>query len=1526
MHSGSDDSAQTPDSHPSSDQPTRDSEPRESVGFPIVGIGASAGGLEVLRTLFQEMPQDTGAGFVLVQHLDPTHDSMMAELLNKYARIPVVQVLDGMRVEPNRLHVIPPNTVMTVSDGTLHLSEPTERRGLRMPIDHFFSSLAHDRQEHAIAIVLSGTGTDGTYGVRLVKARGGMVLAQDPSTAAYDGMPRSAIGTGDVDYALPVEEMPHVLVRYIEHFSLQGAPTARMKQDQDYLDNILSLLIARENYDFRCYKRGTLHRRILRRMGLVHTPTFEAYHARLREDRDEVRSLGKDLLIGVTEFFRDRDAWEQLRDQVLPALFERIGKSEESVRVWVPGCATGEEAYSLAILLAETAESIGRPNNLIVFATDVSPDALEVARAGVYAESLVADIEPERLRRFFNHEGDRYQIKKSLRERVIFAPQNLLTDPPFSNLSLISCRNLLIYIEPEYQERILSLFHFSLQPGGYLFLGTSETTGQDSRLFEPLSKKWRLYRKIDTAAPSNLEFPSESIRRHRSGDMRQGVSRRPGTNYGVITQKALVEHFTPASVLVDRSHRVLYFHGAIRDYLGPAPGDPTDELLLLAAEGVRGKLRGALRQAASEKRQVISRGAHVRRGEQWYQVLITVTPIRETDEHGEQGGLLLVSFQDEGKEDPSVRTEVERREGEDSLVRQLEEELKSTREDLRSTIEQMETSNEELKASNEEVMSMNEELQSTNEELETSKEELQSLNEELTTLNSQLEDKVHELEETNNDLNNLLVSTDIATLFLDRNQRIRRYTPAVGKLMSLIPSDIGRLVTDITWRFEDADLLSDARRALAGQSVEFQEVQSRDYCWFQRRILPYRTEDDHTEGVVVTFTDITQHKRMEVALRQSETHLRRITDSLPVLISYIDKDLCYRFNNAVYQHWFGVDQDAVCGKRVQDLLGDAAFEAVRSHMETALSGTPAHFEGWVNYVLGEPRYVSADYIPDIEDQDGVQGFFALVTDITSRRRDDERLNSLHRENRRHLDEIQALLEAAPVGIFFARDKDCRDMVMNRAGAQMLRLPPDINPSMSGPEATGLTFRVLHDGKVLDPEDMPMQQAAKLGQTISGFQEVIEFEDGSRLDLLTYSAPLFDEKGEVRGSVGTFVDISEQKRLEAALREHSRELEEADRRKDQFLAMLGHELRNPLTPICTTIQIMQMNDERDIDLGWAADMIDRQAQHLKHMVDDLLDMSRIRRGLLSLDMARHSFQSLIQESLDALRPALEDKQQTLVLEIPEEPIFVIGDGTRLIQVVSNLLSNAVRYTSNGGRIRLSLQIEKGDRCLRLDVEDSGRGIASDLLPHVFSILDTTPTDSGRKHAGLGLGLTLVKQIVDMHEGEVEAFSEGEGRGSRFSVILPLASPESFEDRSEDPEIDVDHVEHANPLLAATESCDILVVDDNQDVLDALGMLLKMVGHRVRLLDNGGQVLETIRAAPPEILLLDLGLPDVDGYKIAHALAQEPFRERIKIIAVTGYTDSAFTSAEGAHDFDVRLLKPVTLSALIPHLKPRDATAT
>ena len=833
----------------------------ERPGPPVAGIGASAGGLDAFKKFFAAMPADSGIAFVLVPHLDPAHESLMVELLARHTTMPVVEAGNDMPVEANHVYILPPNKYMTIQGGILRLTGPVERRTSQTSIDLFLRSLADDQQDRSICIILSGTGSHGTLGLKAVKAAGGMAMVQHPRTADYERMPQSAVDTGQADYVLPVEEMPEALVKYVRHAYVNGR--RRIEESlaaADQLTHVLALLKTRSKFDFRCYRKRMLTRRIERRMGLAHIDSMSDYMSFLREHPEEVKQLLKDLFISVTSFFRDGEACEHLARDVIAPLVQRTD-SDEVLRVWVPGCASGEEAYSIAILILEALSAARKSCRVQIFATDVDEDALEVARQGIYPESIAADVTAERLSRFFTRVDERtYQVAKPLRESVIFAVQNLISDAPFTKLDLVSCRNLLIYLEPDVQKKVITLFHFALSEGGFLFLGPSETIGRQIDLFEPVSKKWRIYRRIGPARPERVDFPIAAAAEAR------GMGRRPAeaasvlpVNFAEVTQRLLLEEFAPAAVLINRKYEIFYYFGPCSQYLELPTGEPVHDVIQMAREGLPSKLRGAVHRAIRENEPVVLSGVRVKRNGSYQPVRVSVRPIHLPKA---AEGLLLVTFQPEpGQrpvEIPSAVISTAEAAGEAAL-RQLEDELKATREDLQSTIEEMESSNEELKASNEEVMSMNEELQSANEELETSKEELQSLNEELTTVNNQLQDKIGELEKLNNDMSNLLNCTDIATVFLDSDFRIKLYTPAATRLFSLIASDLGRPIGDIAPRFRDPEMLGDAQQVL-NQLVPRERELASDGAWWNRRIMPYRTRDNRIEGVVVTFVDITERK------------------------------------------------------------------------------------------------------------------------------------------------------------------------------------------------------------------------------------------------------------------------------------------------------------------------------------------------------------------------------------------------------------------------------------------------------------------------------------------------------------------------------------------------------------------------------------------------------------------------------------------------------------------------------------------
>ena len=857
---------------------------KETPRFPVVGIGASAGGLDAYKKFFTRMPADSGAAFVLVPHLDPTHASLMVELLARQTQMPVCEAEDGMQVEPNCVYVIPPNKYLAFIDRHLQLSVPAERHAEPTAIDFFFNSLALDHGESAVGIILSGTSNHGTAGLKDIKLAGGMLMVQQPESAEYDQMPRSAIATGLVDVVLPPEEMPDALMRYLQHPYASGAmKEAEEDTERAQLESILNLLRTQSKFDFQAYRKNMLLRRVHRRMGLCHIEQLSEYLDYLRNTPDELTALLHDLMIGVTFFFRDPEAFQVLQQRVIPDLIQR--SRVRGIRIWCPACASGEEAYTLAMLFTEQFVADSLPIRLQIFATDINEEALQFARHGVYHESNLAVITPERLERFFVRVDEHHwQINKQVREAITFAPQNLITDAPFSKLDLVSCRNLLIYLEPEVQAKVIRLFHFALAESGYMLLGSSESIGRDSDLFEPVSKKWRVFRRIDLARRDLVEFPIISTGDRRTPRFPQPETATvPLTRFKDLMQRVVLNEYVPAAALINSKHEILCVLGPLADFLEFPSGEMTKDLLAMARPGLRTRIRAALHKAIETRETVIDRDARVKRDGNFFYCSVTVKPLIAVSE---ASGLLLITFQNRDRPLPSTAVDTAQTPDESVFVQQLELELKSTREDLQSTIEQHEDSTEELKASNEEMLSMNEELQSANEELEASKEELQSLTEELNTVNNQLQDKVEELDRSNSDLINLIDGSEVATVFLDTQLQINRFTPHSAKLLNLKPSDMGRRFSDFAPRFTDITLLDDCRKVLKqGKAIEkevwsiSEEPESRCYL---RRALPYKSKDDHIEGVLITFVDITSRMVAESQTRRLASVLWASNDAVIV--------------------------------------------------------------------------------------------------------------------------------------------------------------------------------------------------------------------------------------------------------------------------------------------------------------------------------------------------------------------------------------------------------------------------------------------------------------------------------------------------------------------------------------------------------------------------------------------------------------------------------------------------------------------
>jgi two-component system, chemotaxis family, CheB/CheR fusion protein len=835
--------------------------------FPIVGIGASAGGLEALELFLKNVPENTGMAYVVIQHLDPTQKGMLPELLQRIANMKVFQVEDLMKVRPDCVYVIPPNKTMSIFKGVLHLFEPVEARGLRLPVDFFLRSLADDQKEDAVGIILSGMGSDGSIGIRAIKEKNGIVLVQDPETARFDSMPRNAIDSGLVDIVAPPEKLPAELIHFLNHIPLVKSNLNTEVKDKSALDKIIILLRTHTGNDFSLYKKNTVYRRIERRMGVHKIDGIFSYVHLLQENPKEVHILFKELMIGVTNFFRDAPVWEKLKKKVFPALIEKM-KPNSQLRAWIPGCSTGEEAYSLAIVFKEAVEKVN-PNagiSLQIFASDIDIDAVDIARKGLFAENIASDVSSKRLSRFFTKTDDGYRINTEIREMVVFAQHNIIMHPPFTNIDILSCRNLLIYMDTELQQKLFGLFYYSLNQQGFLILGTSETLGAQSHLFNPVDSALKIFkRSAANLNPQLFDFPS-SFTRSKSGNIENNASDKPMINIQTLADQLLLQQFSPAGVLVNDNGDILYISGRTGKYLEPAVGKANLNIFAMLRPGFQNDFAIAFRKAVMNKKAVALH--HVKIGTNGGTITLNVN-IQWINKPEPLYGKLMIIFTDV-PQPPVAKLPEKKGKKSASSVREaeLEQELQHTREEMQSIMEEMQTSQEELKSTNEELQSTNEELQSTNEELTTSKEEMQSLNEELQTVNAELMAKVEDYSRVNNDMKNLLNSTDIATLFLDKELNIRRYTNQATKIFKLIKSDIGRPFTDQVSKLLYPDLAEDATEVLRTLIFIEKQIPTKDGRWYSIRIMPYRTFDDRIDGLVITFIDISELKMFEEKLQK----------------------------------------------------------------------------------------------------------------------------------------------------------------------------------------------------------------------------------------------------------------------------------------------------------------------------------------------------------------------------------------------------------------------------------------------------------------------------------------------------------------------------------------------------------------------------------------------------------------------------------------------------------------------------------
>ena len=1375
----------------SADAPSMPKSPgtvRSNLDFPVVGIGASAGGLPALLSLFENMPVSHGMAFVVILHLSPRHPSAADAILQRATRMPVVQVTSRVTIEPGHVYVIAPNQQMSMMDGLLLVDELERPRGRHVAIDMFFRTLAETHRERAVAIVLSGTGADGAVGLARVKEQGGVTLVQSPEDAEHDGMPAAAILTGAVDFVLPVVDMPQKLIELWENARAielppagdGDAPVAQVTDPADTpdaesaLQGIIGLLLSHTGHDFRHYKRATVLRRIERRLQVRGVRTLPEYRALLETDAAEHKALLGDMLIGVTNFFRDREAFESIERDIIPELFKDKGPTDE-VRAWVAACATGEEAYSMAMLLADQAAQSEHPPGFQVFASDIDERAITNARGGSFPAAIITDVTPSRLRQYFSKEDSRYRIRKTLRDHILFASHNLLRDPPFSRLDLISCRNLLIYLNRDVQVRVLQTFHFALKPGGYLFLGSSESAESVADYFIPVDKKNRIYRARGGIRTMQYQPPHAAAANPRLAEAAR--AKLPGKrqySYAELHQRALAQ-FAPPSAVVDNEGNIVHMSEQAGAFLRMTGGEPSRSLLTLVLPELRLELRSALYQATQNAARVECRPIQLPEKKELGTIAMTVSPFR--DEEAETDFLLVLFNRVE--QAPDRAAPLLPNGSQDVVLSQLEAELQRKREQLQETIENAEISTEELRASNEELQAINEELRSATEELETSKEELQSVNEELVTVNYELKVKVEETGKANDDLNNLIASTDIATIFVDSGLRIKRFTPRAADLFSIIASDIGRSLLDLTHRLDYDQLAEDANATFETLRLVEREVRSNDGRCYIVRLLPYRTNEDRIEGAVMTFFDITARRQAEDQARASEERMRMVAESADdYAIITLDEDGRVTSWNKGAQHLFGFSAEEMLGQAIERVFVP----------EDVAAGVPAD----------ELRRARAEG-----------------------RAEDERWH-LRKDGSRFF--CSGVTTPLRNGVFHGYAKIARDATRR--------------------ERQGL-----------------------------------EREQASR-----------DREAVTRTEAANTMAL-----------------------KDEFLSVTAHELRHPLNMININVELLARMPEirKSAPFMRAATIIRNAVLSQAKIIDDLMDVSRVRTGKLSLAMAPVALGAVLQNIAGVQRadPATRDIRIDVIDEA--EGVYVLADLVRIEQVVLNLLSNAVKFTPGGGHIDVRLVREEGG--VRVDVTDSGQGIAPDFLPHVFDMYDQGVSVTTRSKGGLGIGLALVREIIALHGGRVEAFSEGIGKGARFSFWLPLL------DR------------HGAPVPGAADvvgeslaGLRILVVDDMEEMLMVFKSLLEVSGATVFEATSARAGLAILEREEIDLLISDISMPEMDGYEFLAQVRANPKLAALPAIAISGMRRDNDIARARAAGFSAHLGKPVSfdrLNAIVHDLLPR-----
>ncbi len=1325
--------------------------------------------------------------FVVIQHLEPTQPSLLTPLLAEVSPLPVVEAANGMRVEPNRIHVIPPDADLGIHAGVLALLPRHKTGRLHLPIDGFLQALALDAGERAIGVILSGSGVDGTAGLRSIKAEGGIVMAEDPESAFARGMPASAVSLGLVDFLATPERIADELVRLSKHpyvASLHADVDPLVPDQETGLAALFTLLRQRVGIDFGSYKRTTVLRRIDRRMAIRRVSSLADYLDVLRAEPNESTALARDMLIHVTAFFRDFEAFRALEERVLRDLVEhKRAEPGSSIRVWVPGCATGEEAYSVAIAILEAVGKSGEPPTIKLFGSDLSSEAIETARLGVYPDAIAEGVGPERLARFFERVDGGYRITKRVRDVCIFVKHDLTRDAPFAKLDLVSCRNVLIYFDADLQRRVVPMLHYCLNKGGHLFLGQSETVTGFRDLFTPIDMQSRLFAKTGTSARLAFPIPGASDGPAKLAEQVPSDRAHPAREAQRQADHFLLSRYAPPGVVVNERLEVLQFRGRTGDYLEAPPGQPQANVLRMARGGLAAHLHDAIERAQAQGITVRKEGLRIDPTQASRLFHLEVVPLSSVPDPHDRYFLIVFEPADAGSDRPSVRPLAPSAAPEDAVVGadRLRTELIATKDYLQSLVAEHQTTSEELVAANEALVAANEELQSTNEELQSAKEELQSTNEELSTLNDQLRTRNQELDQVASDLVNILSSVDIPVIIVDLDLRVRRFTPSARNIANLIPEDVGRSIEDLKLKVQVDDLSARMREVMRTLAPMQWEVLGQDGRWLRMDIRPYRAGENRLDGAVLSFIDVDDLKRAVQDVESARDYARSIVDTVSSALLVLDDGLRIQSANNAFVERFGAVASDVEGKRLGELgVGPWNDPTVQTALAAAVASPST---------------------------------LALRSRFTP-------LSSF------------ALLE--------------------------------------------VTLDLPHSGK----------------RTYALSGRPIVRREGPPMALLA-----IDDVTELRA-----LEAERRSLLESEQR--ARQLaDEANGAKDLFLATLSHELRTPLSTMLMSAQVLERVARDDARMLRATASIARAVKAQTRLIDDLLDVSRIVAGKLLLDLGPVDFGAVVDDVVDSMRPSAAAKSIDLEIAIEARMAVVFGDSARLQQVIQNLIVNAIKFTPHGGRVGVG--VTSSFSRIVLSVSDTGIGVSPEILPKLFARFMQADSSVTRSHGGLGLGLSIVRHVVELHSGSVSAESEGPGMGATFRVSLPLGSVDSGAAHGA-----------SSASFEDVRGVRVLLVEDEDDTREAYSVLLRELGAEVCAVTSAKDALEALIALRPDVILSDVSMPGEDGFSFIEKV-------RRREVEVGGYVPAAALTALASDEdrkraisagFQLHVPKPVDSARL------------